>query len=164
MIEFLKTCSKGQTYIRVVANLLDHIRVEVTGIALEAFANGERVLESTKDLPDDVVDAALAELEILVVIAALVNGLDPAVVARCSRVIDMVLELNDVGVGNMVGVNSAQDGSRVAVNGLGAQRSGLGDSRQRESGKGTHSGGIKRLPETNNGRERKRKDSGEDAS
>lgn len=139
------------TYIRMVADLLDHIRVEVTGVTLEALANGEGVLHATKDLSNDIVnDATLAQLDELITLGTIVvNGLDPAVVLRGSRVIDMVLELDDVRVRNVVGIDRAQDRSRVAMDSLGTERGRLGDGRQRQSSDAPHGDGNDsvRLPE-----------------
>lgn len=123
----------------MVADLLNHIGVEVASIALEAIANGEGVLKATKDLTNDIIDTSLAKLEVLVVsIGALVDGLDPAVVASGGSVINVVLELDDVGVGDVIRIDSAQDGSGVAVDSFSAERRSLGEGRQRESGDGAH--------------------------
>lgn len=78
-----KGYKEDSTYIGMVADLLDHVRVEVTGIALETLADGEGVLHTAKHLSNEVVDeASLAKLKILVIllVTILMNGLNPVVV------------------------------------------------------------------------------------
>ena len=122
----------------MVADLLNRVRVEVTGIALEGVADGEGVLHATKHRANDVAeDTTLAQLkELIILLGIAVDGLDPALVLVDRSIIDMVFELDDIGVGDVVGVHGAQDGGRVVVNGLGAERGRLGDGRQGECGNG----------------------------
>lgn len=131
------------TYIGVVAELLNHIWVEVTSVALEGIADGEGVLEATKDLANErVIAATLSQLEVLrVAVATLVDLLDPRVVVDGARVIDVILELDDVRVWDVVGVDAAEDRSRVTVDGLGAEGAGRGDGSQGESGNALHGDG-----------------------
>jgi hypothetical protein len=66
------------THIGVVADLLDDVLVEVTSIALEAVANLEGVLHTREDIGHGRGEAALAELQTLL-LTAIVDGLHPVV-------------------------------------------------------------------------------------
>jgi hypothetical protein len=50
----------------------------------------------------------------------------------------MVLELNDVRVGNGVGIDGAQQGSGVMMYGADVERASLGDGGERERDDATH--------------------------
>jgi len=130
--------------IRVVAELLNHVGMEVTSVALESTADREGVLQTAKDLADQRGVAALAELEV-VILATLVDLLDPGVVVGSRGVIDVVLELDDVRVRDVLRINAAQNRSSIAVDGLCAERASRGDGRQRESCEALHSDGLIRI-------------------
>lgn len=130
-----------RAYIRVVAELLNDVRVEMTGVALESITDGESVLHAIENLADEVLAAALAQLEVLLLLGTLVNGLDPAVMVARGGVINVILELDDVRVGDMVGINGAQKRCGTTVNSLGAERSSLGGRGQAKGGDALHTCG-----------------------
>lgn len=132
----LHMIKRDGTYIWVVPDLLDHGLVEVTGIPLERLANLEAVLHAREDVGIGLA-ATLAELEAHILIS-LVKFLDPCVVIRGRRVVDVVLELDDVGVGDNVCLDGAQNRSRVFVDGANFESAGLGHGDQRKSHKGPH--------------------------
>lgn len=123
--------------IRVVTKLLDDRFVEVTGIALEAIADAEGMLHTGEELSDIRELAALAKLKPLL-LALIVNVLNPAVVMGHSVVIDMILELDDVGVGDGISLNGGEYRGRKVVNGLDTKRRGLDNRRSGESKCATH--------------------------
>jgi hypothetical protein len=122
----------------VVPDLLNDVLVEVTGIALEA-ANLEGVLQTVKDVVTSKNAASLTELKALL-FAFSVDALDPALVLVDISLINVVLELDDVGIWNGVGLNIAEHGSRALVDGSNLERAGLGDGRHREGDNGPHCG------------------------
>ncbi len=104
------------TYVWVVADLLNDIVVEMTSITLELVAEIESVLHASKNIIEAGDGAALAEFKALL-LATAVNILNPGVVGLGLVAVDMVLELDDVGTGDGVGVGGIQNGSRVLMNG-----------------------------------------------
>lgn len=97
------TINEDDTYIRMPPDLLNGLLIEVTGIAKEAAADVVGVLEASEGIVHRVEETPLAELKSLILTLA-VDFLDPHLVV-CSRlVVDMLLELDDVGVGDCLGV------------------------------------------------------------
>lgn len=121
---------KSRTYIRVVADLLDHRLVEVTGIALEAI-KVVRVLGAGESINNGRAEVSLSKLK-TILLTTIVNFLDPSVMLISLGVVNVLLELDNVRIGNDVGVNRAKQRSRSLVNGLGAERC-LGNSHDRKS-------------------------------
>lgn len=132
------------THIRVVADLLDDVLVEVTGVALEGVANLEGVLHAREDVIGGGAEATLAQLQTLL-LAIVVHVLDPGVVVGGGRIIDVVLELDDVGVGDGVGLDGAQDGRGTIVDGLDAELGGLSHSGHGEGDDAAHCDGKRSL-------------------
>jgi hypothetical protein len=99
----------GGAYVRVVSDLLDDGLIEMSRITLEAITNLEGVLQALEDIIGRGNSASLAELE-SELLGLAVDLLDPGVMLGRSRIIDVVLELDDVRVGNGLGVNRAEDG------------------------------------------------------
>jgi hypothetical protein len=91
--------------IRMVSDLLNDGLVEVASVALEV-ADLEGVLHTREGIKRLT---ALAELK-ATLLATLMDVLNPGVVVRGSVLIDMVLELDDVGVGDLLGLDGAEDG------------------------------------------------------
>jgi predicted transcriptional regulator len=88
----------------VLANLVNNGLVKVTRVALESSGNVECVLQTIVDSLDQGLLRTLAELE-LGAERLLVNILHPVVVGSSITVVDMVLEGNQVRVGDGLGVN-----------------------------------------------------------
>lgn len=108
------------TYIGVSPNLLDDILIEVAGVAEEAAGDVVGVLEALKHLVDDGELRALAQLGPLG-LARAVDLLDPGVMSGRIIVLDVALELDDVRVGDLLGVDRGDDGSSVVVDRAGVQ-------------------------------------------
>ena len=125
----------------MVSDLLNDRLVEVTCVALEAIANLEGVLQTVKDVVGAEDVASLAELKALLLDVG-VDALDPVVVLGGIRLIDVVLELDDVGIGDGVGLDGAQHGGRVLVDGANLECAGLGNGRHGEGDNGPHGGGC----------------------
>jgi hypothetical protein len=90
----LPRLSDELAYIRVSADLLDDILIEVAGVAHQASADVVCVLEAAED----------------------VKALYPAVVLSSQVLSDVVLELDHVVVGNLLCVRRREDGSSFIVN------------------------------------------------
>lgn len=130
-----------KTYIRVPADLLDGRIIEVTGVTEEASSDGIGVLQTIKDLGGEGRLATLPQLKLTGLLVGGVDAVEPDMVLRGMLIIDMLLELDDVTVGNGLCVGRGQEGSSIRVNGLGAERGddGRGDAgREGESSKALH--------------------------
>ena len=110
----------------MVSELLDHGLVEVAGVALEGLTNVKGVLHAREGLVCEG-KRSLSELQALS-LALVVDVLNPHVVVASSLLVDMVLELDDVRVGNGLSIDGAEDGSGLVVNGSDAERGSAGDS------------------------------------
>ena len=122
----------------MVADLLDHVLVEVTGVSLETITNLEGVLHAIEDGASEVINkATLAELEALL-LHVTVNALNPGVVITSGRLVNVILELDDVRIRDGLGINGVEDGSRAVVDGLDGERGSLGDSGHGESERSPH--------------------------
>jgi len=120
----------------VIPDLLNDGLVKVAGVALEALANVEGVLQTSKGLVCEG-SGALSQLKALL-LAMAVDVLDPGVMIRRSSLINVVLELDDVRVRNGLGLDGAEDRSGPVMDGADAERGSVGDSRQGESEGGSH--------------------------
>lgn len=103
-----------RAYIRVSANLLDDILIEVTSVAHEAAGDVVGVLQAVEDVIDHRRLRALAKLG-LSDLGLLVKVLHPAVVLSSQVLGDMVLELDHVVVCNLLCVGGRDDGSSIVV-------------------------------------------------
>lgn len=128
--------SGPSTYVGVIPDLLNDGLVKVAGVALEALANVEGVLQTSKGLVCEG-SGALSQLKALL-LAMAVDVLDPGVMIRRSSLINVVLELDDVRVRNGLGLDGAEDRSGPVMDGTDAERGSVGDSRQGESEGGSH--------------------------
>lgn len=128
--------SGPSTYVGVIPDLLNDGLVKVAGVALEALANVEGVLQTSKGLVCEG-SGALSQLKALL-LAMAVDVLDPGVMIRRSGLINVVLELDDVRVRNGLGLDGTEDGSGPVMDGTDAERGSVGDSRQGESEGGSH--------------------------
>jgi hypothetical protein len=120
----------------VVSDLLDHGLVKVAGIALEGITDVKGVLQAREGLVCER-NGALSQLEALS-LALLVCVLNPHVMVAGSGMINMVLELDDVRVWDGLGIDGAEDGSSLVVDGADAEGGSAGDSRHREGESGLH--------------------------
>lgn len=99
------------------ADLLDDLIIEMASVAQEVLANLVGVLQAAEDIVNQGDLAALLEVGANV-LARGVNLLDPALVCR-GRVLGYVLlELDDVRVGDRLGVGRRKNGRGIAVDGL----------------------------------------------
>lgn len=121
----------------MVSDLLNDVVVEMASITLELVTEVESVLHASKDIVEGGDAAALAELKALV-LATVVDVLDPGVMGLGFVGVDVILELDDVGAGDRVDVGSIQDRSRVVVDGLGAEGSGRSHGGDGEGDDGLH--------------------------
>ena len=101
-------------YIRVSADLLDDILIEVAGVAHQAAADVVCVLEAAEDVIDHRGLRALAELG-LCDLSLLVQALYPAVVLSGQVLGDVGLELDHVVVRNFLCVRRRENGSSFIV-------------------------------------------------
>lgn len=122
-----------KTYIGVVSDLLDGGRLEMTSITTEAVTNVVGMLQATKEVISRGEETTLAEFKALL-LAILMDVLDPVVVRVGTGGVDVVLELDDVRVGDGISVGSAHDRGGIMVNGANLERCSLGNSGHREGG------------------------------
>lgn len=101
-------------YIRVPADLLDRLFIEVTGVAHEATGDVICVLEAAEDVIDHWGLRALTELG-LSDLSLLMEVLHPAVVLSSQVLGDMVLELDHVVVRDLLCVRRRENGSSIIV-------------------------------------------------
>ena len=93
----------GSTYIGVLPKLLDGGILEMARVAKEVASNLEGVGETTVSVVGNGEVTALPKLNALL-LTITVELLDPGLVIRSARVAHMLLELDDVGVGNLLSV------------------------------------------------------------
>ena len=128
----------GGAYIRVPPDLLDDLFIEVARVAEEVLAELESVLQAVEDIVHERSLAALPQLGKLIG-ARGVDLLDPGVVVLSGGVGYVLLELDDVRVGDDFGVRRRENGGGVAMNGLMAELGRRCDaSRERESDEAAH--------------------------
>lgn len=93
----------GATYIRMSADLLDDGIIEMARVAQEITSDVICVLDTFEDVGGEGELAALSELRSLV-LALEVDVLHPAVVVGGSSLGNVLLEDDDVGIGDRHGV------------------------------------------------------------
>ena len=91
------------------------------------------VLHAAKGILDGVKETALAELE-AILLAIAVNISDPGMVSLGLGLVNVLLELDDVGAGNGVGVGGIEDRGRVVMNGANLKGRSLGKGGHGEGG------------------------------
>ena len=102
------------------ADLLDDVFVEVTGVAQEATGDVVCVLDTLKDVLSDWVLGALAKLSSCR-LGGNVCVLHPELVCRCSVLINVLLEDDNVGIWDGLRVRRGDDWSSILVDGLSAK-------------------------------------------
>lgn len=90
----------SSTYVGVSPDLLDGFFVEVAGIAGEAAADVVGVLQSSIDGIREGKLATLPQLELASLLAGSMDRVQPDVVVGGLVTVDVLLELDDVAVGN----------------------------------------------------------------
>lgn len=90
----------NKTYIRVPADLLDGGIIEVTGVTEEASSDGVSVLQTIKDLAGEGRLATLPQLKLTGLLVGGVDAVEPHMVFRGMLIIDMLLELDNITVGD----------------------------------------------------------------
>lgn len=131
-----------RTYIGVVADLLNSLVVKVTSVAAEAVAEIKGVLHAGEDIVDGVKETTLAELEALL-LAIVVNITDPGVVSLGLGLVNVLLELDDVGAGDGVDVGGIEDRGSFVVDGADLEGARLGDGSHGKGGdNGLHGEGC----------------------
>jgi hypothetical protein len=131
-----KSVALDELDVRVVSDLLDHGLVKVAGVALEGLTNVKGVLQAREGLVCEG-NGSLSQLQTLR-LALSVGVLNPHVVVGGSMLIDVVLELDDVRVWDGLGIDGAEDGSGLVVDGADAERGSAGDSGHGKSESGLH--------------------------
>ena len=111
---------KGTTYIWMISNLLDDRVIEVTRVSQEVCTNLVGVSETFKDIACDGELGALSQLGSLSFTLSM-DILYPAVMIGCSLFSYVLLEDDDVRVGNLDSVRSREDWSGLAVDSLGIE-------------------------------------------
>lgn len=89
------------THIRMPSQLVKHSIVKVSRVAHKGAGNVIRVLHALHDIAHDI---SLAELE-LPGLGLHVQLVDPAVVSSSLAMLDVLLELHNVAVGDVFGVD-----------------------------------------------------------
>jgi hypothetical protein len=126
------------------AELLQHGIVKVARVAQEATGDVVRVLHAAKYLIDERDGRPLAEFK-LPRLGLYVQLVDPAVVSGSLAMLHMVLELDNVAVGNVFGIDrldersfgnrpGAEDGRRSSADGEAQQSTCLHDDDDDGSG------------------------------
>lgn len=127
-------------YIRVSADLLDDILIEVASVAHKTASDVVGVLETREDVIDHRGLRALTELG-LSDLSLLVEVLHPAVVLSSQVLGNMVLELDHVVVRNLLCVGGREDGSSIVVDAVNKHRRRSRECCQRDASQGaTHDG------------------------
>ena len=120
------------------SDLLDDLFIEVARVAEKVLAELESVLQAVEDIVHERNLAALPQLGKLIGTRA-VDLLDPGVVVLSGGVGYMLLEPDDVRVGDDFGVGRRENGGGVAMNSLMAELGCRCDaSRERESDDAAH--------------------------
>ena len=128
------------TYIRVLPDRLDDVLVKVARVTHEGSSNVVCVLHALKDGVDDGHLGALSQLH-LAGLHRRVQILDPAMVFGSERLVDVILEDDNVRVGDLLRVDRREERRVLAVDALVAKArldvaDGLGYRKQREQRKG----------------------------
>lgn len=101
-------------------DLFDGLIVEVAGVAGELTTNLVGVLQTFKELVAEGELATLPQLKLPSLLVGAVNGVQPDMVVGRLLVVHMLLELDNVAVGDGLSVGRRQDRGSVAVNGAGS--------------------------------------------
>lgn len=96
--------------------------VEVTSVTHEASANRVSVLQTIEDLLAERELAALSQLLLAGLLVGRVDRVEPDMVVSGVLICHMLLELDDVAVGNDLSVGRRQERSGISVNSLCAER------------------------------------------
>lgn len=113
------------------ADLLDDIFVEVTRVTDQRTSNVKGVLETQVGFVTEAEERPLLQLSPLAL--RVMDVLHPAVVSRSELGSDVLLENDDVGVGNLLRVGGRQDGGSFIMDGV--NEDGRRSRQQREEGK-----------------------------
>lgn len=100
-LEDIRLEDMGLTHIWVLAHFLDDILIEVTRVAQQLAGDVVCVLQAREDGLLITEHAALAELHALLV-PVFMDTLDPRVMSLGGALSNMVLEDNNVGVGDVL--------------------------------------------------------------
>ena len=111
----------GSTYIGVLPKLLDGGILEMARVAKEVASNLEGVGETTVSVVGNGEVTALPKLNALL-LTITVELLDPGLVIRSARVAHMLLELDNVGVGDLLSICRGKERCDTIVDGLVAER------------------------------------------
>lgn len=122
----------GGVYIRVPADLLDGGLIKVTGVAQEASTDRVGVLQTIKDLAGEGRLATLPQLKLTGLLVGRVDVVEPDMVLRSVLVGDVLLELDDVAVGDGLCVGRGQERCSISVDSLCAER---GDDSRGDAGR-----------------------------
>ena len=98
------------TYIRVSSDELNDGLIEVSGISLEGISNAVHVLNTLEDIRCNRELRPFSELGSLI-LALEVDILHPVLVGGSRSVGDVLLEDDDVGIGDFYGIRLGEDGS-----------------------------------------------------
>ena len=105
------------THVGVLADLVNDGLVKMTRVTHERSCDVVGVLHAVEDRVKNRKLRALAQLH-LGVLSVLVNVLDPVVVSGGQRLVDVVLEDDQVGVRDLLGINRRDEGSSISVDAL----------------------------------------------
>lgn len=125
-----------KTYIRVSPDLLDGLIVEVTGVTGEETTNLVGVLQAAKDLIGEGELATLPQLKLPSLLAGAVNRVQPDMVVGGTLLVHVLLELDDVFIGDHLSVGRRQDRGSITVNGAGSKSRNNGSRGTGRKGKG----------------------------
>lgn len=133
--------TRSGTYVGMSSDLLDNILMEVTRVAHQGAGNVKSVLETEVELVPDAKERPLLQVNPLNL--RLVDVLHPAVMSRHRFGIDMLLEDDDVGVGDLLRVARRQDRGSIVVDGVDGNGRGRRQQRQqRKAEEAFHDGQV----------------------
>lgn len=112
--------ARDSTYIRVPPDLLDGLVIKMAGVPEEILANLVCMLQTVKHVVDQRHLAALLQV-LASVLAGGVDVLDPSMMGRSRAVIDVLLELDDIRVGNNLGIRRGENRGMFAIDGFSPQ-------------------------------------------
>lgn len=133
MCQWLRIRWTGETHVRVLPDLVNDVLVKVARVAEDGAANVVGVLETLKDAVDKGELGALGEAPLLH--DSRVQVLNPLVVLSSEVVRHVLLEHDDVRVGNVLSIVGRQQRSDALVNNLGLEH-GRSRRQQRQGQKG----------------------------
>lgn len=128
----------GKAYIRVPPDLLDGLLIEVASITKELGADLVGMLQAVEDIVNQRELTTLLEVYPLVLTSG-VELLDPSVVIRHLLLSYVLLELDNVGIWDDLGVGRGKNGRSLAMDGFNRSTWCRGSSgRERENGVALH--------------------------